>query len=274
MRVPSVVWLLVAAAVAGGCKRRAAVAGRDGGAAAAAAGDAASLAPTADAAPGPTTPPLGAATVGVQVLGLEYEGYEARGLPAIRADGAQIAVVSVGDDGGRGFLDLRFQVLDTASGKLVEDRVLVDPDETNQALSAAGDAIVDEALQDVVRQRVAGANAFLAAASWRPLTASLADPGDHDAPVVAGGVAWSLDDRLRLIGRRGGKQVFERGYAQLTGKRAPAPAADDDMCPELVVLDGLHLDESTGKLLVSFGRESGHNCGAAGADLAVIDLPR
>src|SRR5688572_26701567 len=125
-----------------------------------------------DAADGPPdtgalTPPVPAGKVGIQVLGLEYEGHEAKLLPAIRTDGTQIAAVWVGDDGGRGYLDLKLQIVDAKTGKLAVDQLLVDPDETTAAQRE--DGTFDPKVLAAVQKRVADANAVLAASEWRPL---------------------------------------------------------------------------------------------------------
>jgi hypothetical protein len=68
--------------------------------------------------------------------------------------------------------------------------------------------------------------------------------------------------------------VFDKTYTQLTGKPAPKGGNDDDMCPDIVVLEAIHVDATSGQALVTFGRQSGHNCGAPFADFAVIALPK
>src|SRR5262245_11264380 len=99
--------------------------------------DAAPVAPIAidaagiDAAPPPMTPPPGAR--GVQILDLTYGGHSEPGLPAIRDDGSELAATAVADDGGRGYLNLRFLVLDGATGKVKTTIVLADADETSDA---------------------------------------------------------------------------------------------------------------------------------------------
>lgn len=227
-----------------------------------------------DVAPdmGALTPPVPAGKVGIQVLGVEYEGHEAKLLPAIRGDGAQIAALWMGDDGGRGYLDLKLQLLDAKTGKVVDDRRLVDPDETTTAQRE--DGTFDPKVLDAVKQRVAGANAIFATGDWRALETHHAEPTDPEAPIVAAGINWTLESGLHLVGKRAGKVVFDRTYMQLTGKKQARGADDDDMCPDVIVLSAIHVDEPTGQALVGFGRQPGHNCGAPGDDLAVITLPK
>jgi hypothetical protein len=232
----------------------------------AAAIDAASV----DAVPGPLTPPVPSGKVGIQVLGLEYEGFEAKLLPAIRTDGSQVAAVWVGDDGGRGYLDLKFQLVDARTSKVVSDQRLVDPDETNAALGDDGQ--FDPAVVAAVKKRVGDVNAFLAAGQWRALDTHTAD-GGPDAPIVAAGINWSLEDGARLVGTRAGKKVFDKTYAQLTGKKAPGGDSEEDMCPDVLSLSAVHVDEATSQAVVAFGRLPGHNCGAPGDELVVIALP-
>lgn len=234
--------------------------------------DAAPPPPDAPDVEGDLTPGVPAGKPGVQVKGLEYEGHEAKLLPAIRDDGRQFAAVVIGDDGGRGYLDLRLRVLDAATGKLVEDRVLADPEETSKAQDE--DGTIAPALLATVRSRVADANTLLGQATWRPLESFDADPADAEQPIVAAGIEWYLGDGLHLLGKRHGKIVFDKTYQQLTGKAHPKAGGDDDMCPDVIALDALHLDAKTGTALVAFGRQPGHNCGAPGADLAVIALPK
>ncbi|MBZ0238847.1 MAG: hypothetical protein K8M05_41435, partial [Deltaproteobacteria bacterium] len=217
-------------------------------------------------------PPVPAGTPGVQVLGVEYEGHEAKLLPAIKGDGSQIAALWIGDDGGRGYLDLKLQVVDVKSGKVADDRRLVDPEETSAAQREDGS--YDPAVLDAVRKRVADANALLAAGEWRALQSHPSDPSGVDAPIVAAGINWTLESGLHLVGKRAGKVVFDRTYTQLTGKKAPKGFDEEEMCPDGLMLSAIHVDESSGQALVSFGHLSGHNCGAPGDDLAVITLPR
>ena len=123
-----------------------------------------------DAGPPPLTPPAGAR--GVQILDLQYAGFEAPGLPAIRADGSQVAAIVRADDGGRGYLDLRFVLLDGATGKVAKTIRLADPDESSEAESkddAAGNLDAENALFAKVRTRVADANAVVATGTWRSL---------------------------------------------------------------------------------------------------------
>lgn len=230
-------------------------------------------APAADAPDEPPdlTPAVPDGRPGVQIKGLEYEGHEARMLPAIREDGARFAALAVGDDGGRGYLDLRLQLVDARTGKLIEDRVLADPEETTRALGE-GDAIAPELLA-TVRTRVAEANALLAGSTWRGLDSVEGDPVDPEASIKAAGLDWTLTDDLHLVARRGTKVVLDRTYAQLTGKPRPSAGGDDDMCPEIIALEAIHVDAPTRTALVSLGRVPGHNCGAPGADLAVVALP-
>ncbi len=264
--------LLVAGALVVGCKKTAKAPADASPPAIDAAALAVDAASTAGEDAGPLTPPVAAGKPGVQVLGVEYEGHEARLLPAIKGDGSQLAALSIGDDGGRGYLDLALQLVDGKTGKVVEELTLVEPDETTAAQREDGS--FEPALLEAVKRRVADANARLATGDWRALTSHAADPADAEAPIIAAGVTWSLESGLHLIGRRAGKVVFDRTYTQLTGKKAPRGIDEDDMCPDIVVLSALHVDEPTGKALVAFGRQSGHNCGAPGDDLAVIALPR
>jgi hypothetical protein len=237
--------------------------------------DAAAAAPDADGealGDAPLTPPVPAGKVGIQVAGVEYEGHEAKLLPAIRGDGAQIAAASVGDDGGRGYLDLSLRIVDVKTGKVVEDRRLVDPEETMTA--QRDDGTFDPAVLAAVKARVAAANALFATGDWRALQTHDAEPTDSEAPISAAGIEWTLASGLHLVGKRGGKVVFDRTYMQLTGKKQPRGVDDDDMCPDIIVLSAIHVDEPTGTALVGFGRQPGHNCGAPGDDLAVITLPK
>lgn len=282
MRALCSVVAALALASAAGCKKKTTTAAKAADAAVAAVPlDAAVAAVVVDAAGGndaegpPLTPPVADGKPGIQVKGVEYEGHALKMLPAIREDGGQIAAVTFGDDGGRGYLDMRLQLLDTKSGKITEDRVLVDADETSK--SQGEDGAFAPALLDTVKKRIADANALLAAATWRALEPSTAPDDDPEAPITAAGISWTLDEKLKLVGKRADKVVFEKTYTQLTGKKAPKVTAADDeegMCPDIVVLEGVHVDTKSGHALIEFGRQSGHNCGAPGADLAVIALPK
>ena len=234
--------------------------------------DAAAIdASTSDAAPAPLTPPVPSGKVGIQVLGLEYEGFEAKLMPAIRSDGSQVAAVWIGDDGGRGYLDLKFQLVDAKTNKVVDDRRLVDPEETNAAMR--DDGTLDPKVLDAVKTRVGDVNALLSAGEWRALDTHAAE-NDPDAPIVAAGINWSLEDGAHLVGTRAGKKVFDKTYTQLTGRKTPGGGSEEDMCPDVLSLSAIHVDESSAQAVVAFGRLPGHNCGAPGDELVVISLPK
>lgn len=234
--------------------------------------------PSVDAGPPPLTPPAGAR--GVQIVDLQYAGFEAPGLPAIRDDGSQVAAIVRADDGGRGYLDLRFVLLDGATGKVAKTIRLADPNESSAAESKddeAGNLDAEEALFAKVRTRVADANAVVATGTWRSLvTTERADdnapPGPSEALTV-GDLTFTYDlGGRKLSVARAGRQVAAHDLTRLVPKAGPDT---DTPCPgDLGYLRALHVDAATKKVLVEIGAwPQGHNCGGNGPIYTVIPLP-
>jgi hypothetical protein len=234
--------------------------------------------PVIDAGPPPLTPPPPGGR-GVQIVDLEYGGFAQPGLPAIKADGSAIAVTSVADDGGRGYLDLRFVVLDGATGKALTTIQLVEPEETSAAIAtddAAGNLDAEEALYATVRERVAKANAMLAEGTWRPLeTVERADSGPPRPmeTITAGDVAFTYDLAARRLSvARAGLAAPPHELAKLV----PRPKTGTDVtCPgDLYFLGAVHLDPPGSKAVVELTPYAqGHNCGGGGAIFTVVPLP-
>lgn len=221
----------------------------------------------------PLTPAVPDGKLGVQVRGLTYEGYEAKGLPAIRADGALIVALAEGDDGGRGYLDLTAHVLDGA-GAAVKRVRLTDP---NQVELADDPDRTNPAAEAATRAAVAELNATLSDGTWRTLVGVTAPSSfeDEPGPLTAGDLAFSLDVRRSVLTiKRGAATV---GTHKLTGVyKVPRPARADDACgDEQPYLHAVYPDAASGKALIAIGfAAGGHNCGAAGPAFAVVPLPR
>jgi hypothetical protein len=135
------------------------------------------------------------------------------------------------------------------------------------------DGQLDPKVLDAVKKRVGDVNALLSAGEWRALETHAAE-GDPEAPIVAAGINWSLEDGAHLVGTRAGKKVFDKTYAQLTGRKAPGGGSEEDMCPDVLALSAIYVDEPTAQAVIAFGRMPGHNCGAPGDELVVIALPK
>lgn len=233
--------------------------------------------PVAAAAPSPLTPPVGAR--GVQIRDLQYGGFAAPGLPAIKADGSEVVTTAVADDGGRGYLDLHFLVLDGADGHVRNDVRLANPDETSEAETAddqAGNLDVETALFARVRDRVAQANAWLAAGTYRDLaTVARADEGppQPSEAIVVGDLTFTYDlGARRLTVTRGGQAVATHDLS----KRVPKPSTrSDSPCPgDLAYLHALHVDAPSKKVVVELGAYAqGHNCGSNGPIFTIVPLP-
>ena len=233
-----------------------------------------------DAAAAPTaaalTPPLAPGVLGLQIVDLEYGGYQAHGLPAIRGDGAEVLALSVADDGGRGWLTMSALVLDGKTGKVRERIPLVDANETWDAMRAdedAGGSVKADALARRVRAGVAALGARLATGSWRPLVsypATSFNPDGEPPPFVTiADTTFTLEPRAyRVVERRG---PSSRGKATATHRIArvfspPPPRDPDQHCAgDHATLAAIHVDAATGLRLVEIGFfDPGHNCGASG----------
>lgn len=275
--------LVVGLALAAGCKKQTndkpapppPPAAPDAGAAVAAPLDAA--AEVIDAPPPPLTPAVPAGKVGIQINDLEYGGYSAPGLPAIKADGSQFAVVSLADDGGRGFLDLTLRLLDGTTGKPVKEWQLADPDKTN---GDNGDGATPAVL-DAAKAAVAEANAMLAGAEWRSLTVvELPVDADKQAAtaITAGDLTFTYDaEKVTVTSKAGGKPIVKT-YQQVTGQKAPAGAkpTDEDESPctgASEYLRSVAVDATSKRALLAFDFVTGHNCGDDGQVYGVIALP-
>ena len=273
-------WIVVAslAGLIAGCKDKATTKPKAGPVAhdaAPAASDAAR--PLVDAGSGPLTPPAGAR--GIQIFDLTYGGYTAPGLPAIKDDGSEIVTTAVADDGGRGYLDLVFLVLDGATGR-PRDRVqLADPDETSEAERVddeAGNLAAEDALAVKVRDRVAQANARVTTGPWRSLVSSEREdvgPPQPSEALTAGDLTFTYDlAGRRLTVTRAGTQVARHDLRKLVAGGGPRA---DEACPgDLAYLEAVHVDAPSKKVLVELGAfAQGHNCGSAGPSFTVIPLP-
>ncbi len=209
-----------------------------------------------DAGEAPLSPAIPAGKLGVQVIDLQYGGFEQPGLPAIRDDGSAIVVTSAGDDGGRGYLDLELLVLDGTTGAVTKTHVLADPNET----SAADDQ--DPAKLDAIaRTRIAEANATFATGTWRTM---VADPD----------LTFALDQaKGNVTIARGGKTIATASVAKLLPKAKP-PAGDEGCGSEDARLAGAYVDAASKRALIEIGYSAGgHNCGAAGPAYAVVAIP-
>lgn len=233
--------------------------------------------PTGDAGPGPLTPAVGAR--GVQIVDLQYGGYAQPGLPAIKDDGSEVLVTALLDDGGRGYLDLYFRVLDGATGHVEHDLHLADASETSAAETAddkAGNFDLETALATKVRERVAQANARIAGGSYRSLVtvmrAELGLPSPTES-LVTGDLTFTYDlGHRRLTVTRAGKPVASHDLrAELPTARPPAGSP----CPgDLPYLRALHVDPPSKKVVVELGAfAQGHNCGSNGPTYVIVPLP-
>lgn|GEM_PF-3278845 len=240
----------------------------------------ASAAP-ADAALVPLTLAIPTGQVGVQILDLQYGGVASPGLPAMRADGKQIAAIAVADDGGRGYLALSLRIIDADTAAVVKEWVLADPDQTTAA-EADTDSGVTAAVAGAVRAQVAEANAALAAETWRALAPVVPKEPETDSTVpltiTVGAVGFTyVQGRLTVVGP--GTKPLERRYDQLTGQDLPnrkrKPKENDaESCRDLrEYLQSVAIDDASQRALITFGFTSGHNCGAPGPVFGTLALP-
>lgn len=230
-----------------------------------------------DAGDAPLTPAVGER--GVQIRDLQYGGFAAPGLPAIREDGSELAAVAQADDGGRGYLALRFVVLDGATGKVKTTIALADASETADAEhkdDEAGNFAAEEALFAQVRERVAKANALVGGAGWRTLVTTAREDSGPPQPIESiaiGDLQVRYDGaRRKLDLLRNGQVAAMHDVAKLVGKASPRA---DTPCPgDVAYLEAVHVDLPTKKALVELGAwPQGHNCGSAGPTYTVVALP-
>jgi hypothetical protein len=166
--------------------------------------------------------------LGLQIVDLEYGGYQAHGLPAIRGDGAEVLALSAADDGGRGYLTMSALVLDGKTGKVRERIPLVDANETWDAMRAdedAGGSVKADALARRVRAGVAALGARLATGSWRPLVsypATSFNPDGEPPPFVTIADATFT---LELRAYRGGRARVARVRAARPPRRTGSPGS-------------------------------------------------
>lgn len=237
--------------------------------------------PAVDAAPVPSTPPpltpaIAPGKVGLQVIDVTYGGFVAQGLPAIKGDGSQVAVVAVADDGGRGFLDLEARLLD-ATGKVVQTVRVADPDKADpeEPTPGAPPSPADLATQAAVAE----VNGWFATGAWRALPGSEpvppSDDLDADAAVTYRDLTYRLEVRKQIV-------TISRGGAKLASHKLtrvyPVPGkpnADAPCNDEQPYLSAVHVDDATARAVLTIGFVAGgHNCGARGAVHAIVPLPR
>ncbi|MEZ4399974.1 MAG: hypothetical protein R3B06_08145 [Kofleriaceae bacterium] len=263
--------------VAVACKRSGprAAAGHDAGVGDAGPG-ATPTVPGAATAPGPITPAVTGR--GVQLIDLEYGGFTAIGLPAMRDDGGQLAVVAQADDGGRGYLDLTARILDGATGAVIRELRLADADATSAAITDDDehpDGTAVAALERRAAATVAELNQ-LVAGPWHPLVATRrppADPAPREVIAVDDLTFTFVVADRQLVVERAGNVVA----VQATGTPAPAPPAHGDApcAGDQPTLAAIYRDVATGRALVQFDYQAGgHNCGAGPSTFVVVALPR
>jgi hypothetical protein len=236
--------------------------------------------PTVDAPPPPLTPPPGAR--GIQLIDLQYGGFVQPGLPAMKDDGSEIVATSVGDDGGRGYLDLSVVVLDGATGRVRNRVQLADPNETSdteQAADTAGSLDVENALFAKVRDRVKQANSWVTTGAWRTL-AGPARSGDAGPPeakesLTAGDLTFTYDLARQVLSlTRADKQVASHRLLTLMPELARSGKRGAECPGDLDYLRAVYPDVTSKRVLVEIGMWSqGHNCGARGQRYVVIPLP-
>lgn len=225
------------------------------------------------APPAAITPPLALGVRGVQVIDLEYGGYTSYGLPAIRADGSALVVLSTASDGDRGYLGLTALVLDGTTGAVTRTLPLTTPDTTAAAIGAdddrpgAGQLATAEA---ATAAAVAELNA-LVAADWRPLVSTRRDPGaGPPAPreaITAGPLTFTFVARDRtLVVNRAGDLVATHTFP-------PVPIADP-CTVGATFLAAVHTDAPTRRAVIQLDHAAlGDGCIGAPSIYAVIPLP-
>lgn len=230
-----------------------------------------------DALPPPLTPAIPDGKIGLQIIGLPYDGAEATGLPAIRDDGSQIAVRTIADDGGRGYLDLHLKLLDR-TGKVTKDHVLADADEITRAGEASEQEELPAAFLDATRAKVAEANALFAT-GWHPMKTARRNPDDASAEgpvtITVEGHAFTYDQGKLTVKPPAGAPIVKT-FAQLTGIKSlkkGSKAADEYCGADQEFLAGASVDVASKTAVAEFGFLSGHNCGNDGEAYGVIALP-
>lgn len=171
--------------------------------------------------------------------------FKTTGMPAVADDGSRVLIAWVMGDGGRGFPNLRLQVVDR-DDRVVDTRVVLDADQV--------EAMTESSTVDVAahNQYLADSNGTL---RWRPLaTAPVegeAEPGAEPDPMFAS--AWSSqlgDVAIRfavdghLVIEQGGKVVVDEVMAGWLTKDHPMyeGASADEMCQNPIYLQSVQLD--------------------------------
>lgn len=148
------------------------------------------------------------------------------GFPAISTDGKLIAIKNIPDDGGRGHLGLSIQFLDTSTGRVVRDALILSTEEF--AFELAPDAATR--LRGTMARRAAPVQRMLDARQFRtllPLGQSDEAAGDHDSAARTAIHAEFIGHLMRVVDPVAGTIL---GMHRFTAPAPSAPLADDAMC--------------------------------------------
>ena len=175
----------------------------------------------------------------------DYGEFKTTGMPAVADDGSRALIAWRQDDGGRGYPNLRLQVVDRAD-QVVDARVVLDADQV-------------EAMAEASTVEVAAHNQYLAdsngALRWRPLAAAPveADAAGGVEADAYGGSAWvsalgdvtvRFDITAHLVIAQGGKVVVDQVMTAWLAKDhlMYEGAGADEVCSNPIYLDTVHAD--------------------------------
>lgn len=223
------------------------------------------------AAPAPDAAPVAGAKPSVRFTEVESMGTqpETIGLPAIREDGKEIALVLVqrSDDAGENGATLAF--LDATTGKIARQLPLIGDDIQDKWTDDEGK--VTAAYRAKVDEQTAAANAALAEQTWRPLT--VAEPVGADEGTVAtiGDLGFAQDDELgAVVVSRAGQQVGRLDPTKVL--EFPKQPKDPECAIRGAMMRQVMFDATTSVAAIEFRFAEGHHCIGYGHQVALLKL--
>jgi hypothetical protein len=213
------------------------------------------------ASPTAASPARPATTRGVTIPNLEDSVVVATELPAVREDTGEIAMVLVGDDGGRGWASAVGVVID-GTGHTAARTILADPGSTSE---------ITDALEAQARDRVAAFNARFTAGSWQTLRGTTGEWVDRAAPLSVShdGLTYTIDVSARRLAITRGGTVVAQQPVELVNEPATSECSGARS-----YLKAAYVDDARKRAVVALGVwDPSHNCGGAPGTLVVVPLP-
>jgi hypothetical protein len=198
---------------------------------------------------------------GVGIADLQDSTVTMIGLPAVREDTGEVALVFVGDDGGRGWAYASAVVVD-AQNRIGSRVTLAEPGALNE---------LPPSVEKEARARIAAFNSRFATGPWRTLPGAVGQWKDMAPPqaVVFDETTYAIDSKAKevTVVRRG--EVLVRQAVKLVDTPADAECRGDKS-----YLKSVHVDAARKRAFVELGAaDGGHNCGAPPGDVVVVPVP-